>query len=222
MKWGKWLGCSRDWGHWFDLINICSLNLWCIFGQPKRTCWVQFINRINEIQRARTGLFGFFSFIQSSLKWPDNSWKYDYSNILLSFPFSNNHLIVLSISIKRCQWLRIWCRFWFLSDTKYIFYKKPLSQLIMVHLELVYFAKVVKYSWSIQPLLAVRIQFWSITDLLSMCLLSNPVFCMIGFQVSECHPGDVRLSFHIIALICFVTAHFSSIYCLVIMECPGT
>lgn len=45
---------------------------------------------------------------------------------------------------------------------------------------------------------------------------------MIGFQVSEWHPGNVRLSFHIIALICVVTAHFSSIYCLVIMECPGT
>lgn len=156
MKWGEWLGCSRDWGHWFYLINICCLNLWCIFGQPRRTCWVQFINRINEIQRART----FFFFSESSLKWPDKSWKYDYSNILLSFPLSNNHLIVLCVSIKSCQWLRIRRRLWFLSDTKYKFYKKPLSQLIMVHLEQVYFAKVVKYSWSIQRLLAVRMTFW--------------------------------------------------------------
>lgn len=55
-----------------------------------------------------------------------------------------------------------------------------------------------------------------------MCLLNNQLYRVIGFQVSECHPGNVSSSFHVIALICVVTERFPSIYCLVSVECPGT
>lgn len=184
--WGKWLEYNQDWVCWFYLTNICCLNAWCIFGQGERTCWEQFINRRNEIQRARAivCLFALFCF-QSFLKWPYNNWNYDYNNILLSF-----HL--LCISNQSRQLLRIWCRIRTSTDLfliqnmcfiKSCFKVQPLkdSQMTMVHLKRVYFSisgkvllKHLTFASSWEEILK---NYWSVITMLIKLLN------MIGFPV---------------------------------------
>lgn len=185
--WGKWLECSQDWVCWFYLTNICCFNAWCIFGQGERTCWEQFINRRNEIQRARA-ILCLLCFV-FKVFWNDLT---TIEIMIITTYFWAFIFHLLCISNQSCQLLRIWCRIRTSTDLfliqnmcfiKSCFKVQPLkdSQMTMVHIKQVYFSisgrvllKHLTFASSWEEILK---NYWSVITMLIKLLN------MIGFPV---------------------------------------
>lgn len=123
----------------------------------KRTCWVQLINRINEMQRPK--IYFFFYFFHSEFSEMTRQSLNITATYFWAFLFQITIWLCYVSASEVASGLESHEDSGFFLVQNICFIKRHSSSWL-IHLEKVYFAKVVKYSWSIKRLLAVRMKFW--------------------------------------------------------------